>query len=97
MAIEPIGDRPGPITGYVSANRHVANFLERRDDQANAKPCSLCAAFWSKVRVVEHPLQIPKAPISESSIFPAPLTVGTIPATVIYSVLRGPIKTLAWV
>ena len=44
---------------FVTENGHVANFLERRDDQANAKPCSLCAAFSSKVRVAEHPLQIP--------------------------------------
>jgi hypothetical protein len=36
-------------------------------DQANPKPCNLCAAFSSKVSVTEHPLQIPNEPISASS------------------------------
>jgi RNA-directed DNA polymerase len=44
--------------------------LERKDGQANAKPCTLYAALSSKVRVAEHPLRIPKAPISASSKVP---------------------------
>ena len=52
-------------------------FVARRDDQANVKPCNFCAAFSSKVRVSEHPLQIPSEPISACSNVPVPFRRAT--------------------
>ena len=49
----------------------------RRDDQAKAKPCSLCAAFSSKVGVAEQPFQIPSEPINASSKVPVPFRSAT--------------------
>src|ERR1700683_3543922 len=46
-------------------------------DQANAKPCNFCAAFSSKVRVAEQPLQIPSEQIIASSKVPIPFRSAT--------------------
>jgi hypothetical protein len=41
-------------------------------DHGSEKPCNLCAAFSSKVRVAEQSLQIPREPINASSKVPVP-------------------------
>ena len=46
----------------------------------NANPFNFCAAFSSKVRVVELPLQIPSEPISASSKVQVPFRRATTAA-----------------